>query len=720
MFGKTFLVSISLISLAWIGYVAYDLLNDAHLLHPEVVFSEADGNILIINRSQEVDITQLDFAIPEKSKVLVEQLLATVLPNEQLFISQKRNIVLVKNTTFWTDELLTKYLNQKGLANERLENNWMVNATFELSFDKNNLLFKSKNETLIKETEHEWPLWDPLASASIIHLNKPLKSTNIYFKADGTIAYETNIGKALTGKKVDDGDLFSQELPASCTNYHFISKDYALETNYLKTSSPLYEWMEDGFVLFDYQGEACLMSDDNKMTEPTNLLSSNENTDFYQEKLVTSPYFENGFYLTQVGDKIVLSSNQETLNKIKADYQLGKTLALNETAFQAIFAKMPKKVSERLIASSQKVALSTYQNLVIKTVLVAETSTESTPKIVETIETQNYTSFGIQGSLIQLVQGQTATYAFTNANRLLGIQHQQQQFQFNLDANLLGEAKEIDAFSNGSSYLFFNTKNKLYLLDNKGNNASGFPLEIPCTNIASTYKWNNKSNFLIVNINNELLQIDDKGRILKKLKLNCGEVKNEIDVYRAQGKLIANIRGDKEFVTVDLDRNKILKKHPKISHESLAIKTASGFDYYFINEKGLQRINSNYESIAVLPGADLKNMKRIKLPNQQFITCHNGSTIFILDQNASIKKVNVNIKDIEDYDVLIQDNQVKAIAILDGVQNKITVLNANGKVLNSKAFEGKDKVKLSINRNQLSLTSSIQDNLVQYFDVLNQ
>jgi hypothetical protein len=337
---------------------------------------------------------------------------------------------------------------------------------------------------------------------------------------------------------------------------------------------------------------------------------------------------------------------------------------------------------------------------------------------VKADETQHYSSFGIQGSLIQLVQGQAATYAFTNANRLLGIQNQQQQFQFNLDASILGEAKEIDAFSNGSSYLFFNTKNKVYLLDSKGNNANNFPLEIPCSNIASTYKWNNKSNFLVVNINNELLQIDDKGRILKKLKLNCGEVKNEVDVYRSQGKLIANIRGEKEFITVDLDKNKVLKRHPKISNEAHAIKTALGYDYYFINQKGVQRNNSNFQSASILQVDGLKNFKRIKFLNQQYLIAHNESSIFIIDQNGSVRKILVNTKDLEDYDILFQNNEVKAIAILDGVDNKISIYDVNGIPLSKEAFEGKNRIKLSIYRNKLCLTTSLQDNLVQYYDII--
>lgn len=721
MFGKTFLVSISVISLLWIGYVAYDLLNDEHLLHPEVVFSEQDGDILIVNRSQELDASQLDFKIPEKSQALVAQLLASTFPNEQLYISQKRNLILVKNTRFWTNELLKQYLNHKNISYQEIGDYCLVNSKYELSFNKNNLLFKAKNENLVKHDEQDWPLWDPLASASIIHLNKPLKSTNIYFKADGTIAYETNIGNEVVSKKVDDSDLFSQELPANCSNYHFIEKEYAIKLNYLETTSPLYEWMEDGFVLFDYKGAKCLMSDDNKMTEASNLLPSANTNAKYETDVLSQQvnYFENGFYLDQVGDKIILSSSKETINKITADYQLGNTLALDEISFHTIFAKMPKKVSERRVESTQKIALSTYKNLVIKTVL--HTGSISDSKTIATVQKavkENYASFGIQGDLVQLLAGQSAIYAFSNANRLLSLQQKKVQLQFSLDGSLMGEAKELDVFNTGTNQVLFNTKNSIYLIDSKGSSLSGFPLEIPCSNVVSTYKWNNKSNFLVVNINNELLQIDDKGRILKKLKLNCGEVKNEVDVYRSQGKLIANIRGEKEFITVDLDRNKILKKHPKIDHNSMAIKVATGFDYYWIDNKGLQRINSAQQHASVLAGTELKNLKRIKLSDQQFVMCHNGTTIFLIDQNGTVKKTAVNVQDIEDYDILIKDGQVKALAVLDGVQNKISILNNKGELLSKQTFDGKNKVKLSMNGNQVNLTTSLQNNLIQYFDVI--
>lgn len=722
MFGKTFLISISIISLLWIGYVAYDLLNDEHLLNPEIVFSKQDGDILIVNRSNELDVTKLDFKIPEKSQALVAQLLESSFPTEQLFISKKRNLILVKNNRFWTSELLKQYLNHKNVSYQEIGDYYTVNSTFELSFNKNYLLFTAKNENFVKHKEQEWPLWDPLASVSIIHLNKPLKSTNIYFKTDGTIAYETNIGNEVVSKKVDDEDLFSKELPSNCSNYHFIEKEFAVKLNYLETTSPLYEWMEDGFVLFDYEGAKCLMSDDNKMTEATNLLPSVDVNEMYEEDVLSQQfnYFENGFYMDQVGDKIILSSSIETINKITADYQLGNTLALNENAIFAIFAKMPKKVSERKVESTQIFALSTYKNLVIKTVLHNVSISDSRTNLADQkAEQDKYASYGIQGDLLQLLAGQSVVYAFSNANRMLSVQQKKVQLQLSLDGSLLGEAKELDVFGNGTNQLLFNTKNSIYLIDAKGTSLSGFPLEIPCSNVVSTYKWNNKSNFLVINTNNELVQINDKGRILKKLKLNCGEVKNDVDVYRLQGKLIANVRGEKEFITIDLDRNKVLKKYPKIEPTGMAIKVATGFDYYFLDNKGLQRIISSQQYTSVIAGSNLKNLKRIKLSDQQFITCHNGMTIFLIDQNGAVKKIAVNTQDIDDYDVLIKDGQIKALAVLDGVQNKISILNNKGQLLTKQTFDGKNKVKLSLNENQVTLTSSLQNNLIQYFDVVN-
>src|SRR5690606_391389 len=135
--------------------------------------------------------------------------------------------------------------------------NFKLKNKFSAFYKKNYLLITTE-KSFDSHRENEWPLWDNKASASIVHLSHPLKSTNIYFKADNTISYQTKYGKDFKSKKIDDRDLFAQYLPASIENYHFIEKEYAKNTKFLAQESSIYQWMEDGMVIFTYRNTPCI------------------------------------------------------------------------------------------------------------------------------------------------------------------------------------------------------------------------------------------------------------------------------------------------------------------------------------------------------------------------------------------------------------------------------------------------------------------------------
>ena len=56
MINRVLLALILLTSIAWIGYVSSDILNDNNNYSPNHLFGEQDGQLLIINRPTEIDL----------------------------------------------------------------------------------------------------------------------------------------------------------------------------------------------------------------------------------------------------------------------------------------------------------------------------------------------------------------------------------------------------------------------------------------------------------------------------------------------------------------------------------------------------------------------------------------------------------------------------------------------------------------------------------------
>ena len=738
MFARFFLLTLSVISLIWIVFIGYDLLDQKDNISPQAIFSDKDGEILIINRSSEVLLEELSCKINPEITAIFSQLLKNVFPNERFYVSEKRAILLVESPNIWTKKGVQKYFETKGIKIALpTEKQFSLQNGLSCTFKKNHLLIsktaliQAQNK---KNLEKEWPLWDNKASASIIHLSNPLKSTNIYFKENGTISYQTKYGPILKSKKVDDEDLFSQFVPSDVENYHFIEKEFALNTHYLKEKSPLYQWMDEGMIEFTYQNSACLLSDYNKVIDPISLLDEGNQSENLSNKFTGIQLTKNfpkkiskGFYIGKVADKVIVSERKEVLEKIIADYQLGNTLALNPEKAKSIFYKMPKKVSERNTIMGKTFSLSSYKNLLIKTQLYsAENQTEdeesdaSSTSAANGVEKTENNSFSHAGQIETFLGNGTVVFCISNQNEIIAISNKKQLWKQKLEGQIIGKGKLIDVNENGSLQLLINTSEKIYLFNNQGSNVNEFPLSVKSINAVSFYRWNNKTNFLVVNNANELVQIDQNGRILKKLKVSNSNIKNEIDVFKNGKILTALVSGDSKTQLIDIERNRDTKKSVSLPKERIQLKNASGFYYFEQTKKGLIRYDQAGNQSTILASSTVKNLKKIYRGKETLICFQDRNTIFVLNENGTIsQKFTTTINEIENFDVITSTNGNTYIAVIDEIENNVYIFDSKGKKLNEKAFEGKGKVKLSDDNGKLTLSTLIENYVVQYYDVLD-
>ncbi|MCW5920917.1 MAG: DUF3352 domain-containing protein [Saprospiraceae bacterium] len=87
-----------------------------------------------------------------------------------------------------------------------------------------------------------------------------------------------------------------------------------------------------------------------------------------------------------------------------------------------------------------------------------------------------------------------------------------------MEEPILGAVQGIDFWGNGSLFFLFNTANRIWLLDDKGHDAQGFPLELlsPATNgvTAVDFDNNSKYSYFIACANGNLYGYDQFGRPL--------------------------------------------------------------------------------------------------------------------------------------------------------------------------------------------------------------
>jgi hypothetical protein len=735
MFNRVFLFVIGIISIAWITYVGFDLLDRSDKITPQNIFDSRDGEILIVNRTKELDLNQLDFKIQSEFKVWMDTLLATPFPNERIFVSRKRPLIVVELPVIWSETVANKYFKSKNITLSKVnEDEFTIGNGIKVRFQRNFLLI-SKSEIEPTEESLEWPLWDKKATVSIIQLNQPLLSTDVYFKTDGTVSYQTKYSKNINSKKVDDQDLFAEVLPNKLKNYHFYEKKFALSSEVISAESPLFKWAESGYVSFEYQGKKCIVSDYLSGQDPFVVISeemsnadtmTNASTRQYRKIQLTKSFPSNvskGFYMMYLADKVVISESKETCQAIVADYELGKTVALTENIKNAIYQKLPKKVSERFISGNIAFAQSAYQNILIKTQIFRLMVEEQELEEVEIPKEMSW-SQTIDGRVIQFLGRGNQQYIWTSAGKLVSISNKQLRWKINVEGTLISDPQFIEWQGNVANVILFNTDSKIYLINESGQNIAGFPFQVDnnATNGATFFKSKNGGNLVVMDEREQLLHIDSRGKLINSLKMKVGNVKNPVDVFMQKGNLIAVVAGSAKTQTVNLQKHKIVKAHESMPQDRISVSSENGPNYFAVQNGSLKKMDYTGKETVLANYPNAKQFRLIEGKNFSYLAFISYNKIHVLNQQGvKLFQFDIPFKELASYDVITLQNGKTFVAMIDAIENNLFVLDRSGRNYTPKPLEGKEQVILSEKgNNNLVVTTSGSGFVVQYFDVLKQ
>ncbi len=732
MFNRILLILLCSLSLGWILYVGYDVFYKTDRLNPELIFSPTDKDVLVINRTDEFFTTEIPFTIHSEIAELAQKFIETP-RNERIFLSKERPIILVESPNYWNKNAVAKYLERKGIEYTEKDNQFSIGA-FQIRF-KYHFLLVAKKELKKNNADFILPSWDKKATAVIIHkVDENPYLTEIYQQENGQITYQTTFDNRLKSEKTDDKNVFAPYIPADISSYHFYEKNYAIENNFLTEKSVMTEWMQYGYVVFDYHGNSVIVTDSKVGEDPLNTLNSRygkdtltfkDNSHIKNVKL-TETFPTNtvkGFYLTRVGDKVIFSEDLNVNKKILADYELGNTLLLNIEKSENVYGKLPYKVSERYVSSTDYYAVSSYSNISTKYVVQnATTGNAKTPSTEQTnLVASHHFIVPINGTVVQAVGKGNQQYFLTSTNQLFAVNNGKTIWNISLDGKIIGDIKLVDYKGIGKIHLLLNTSKKIYLLTEQGINVleNQFAPKQEFLNEVNLYSWKNQSN---------LIYIDEKGKIkntkiakgnIHTISTSAGSTTKKIEVFAQNSRLIGVVTGDKASETIDLDRFKAVKKHPVITPDAIRYK-ASGVCYFIYHQDG-RVLKTDYTSSKSILG-DYKTIRLLKntiIDNKNYISFISSNTLYLYnEEGALMKKVVISNSDLQDYDICFINNKLY-IAFLDGLENKVIITNETGTILR-KDLEGKNFVFLSNSKNQLNILSEGNGYVVQYYNVLQK
>ncbi|MCF6366357.1 MAG: hypothetical protein L3J35_09155 [Bacteroidales bacterium] len=184
-----------------------------------------------------------------------------------------------------------------------------------------------------------------------------------------------------------------------------------------------------------------------------------------------------------------------------------------------------------------------------------------------------------------------------------------------LDGRIISNIYQIDFYENNKLQLIFNTKNKIYCIDRKGNWLDGYPvvLKSPATNGISIFDYDQDKNYriFVATKNKKVSLYNKEGKIIEgwNFKKTENVVAGKIKHFRNK---------DKDYI-VFRDNSKL----------------------YILNRKGEKRVSPE-ANIPLSEKSDIYFSQDNSLSKAHFSVTNPSGTVYSIFENGKIKKETIN------------------------------------------------------------------------------
>ncbi len=720
MFARYFFIILALISCAWIGYVAMDLVNKKEAYSPTTLFGKEDEQLLVINQLKEFEWEDYHFQTTSKNKTILAELFSNGLEFKSVFISAKRNHFLVESTVNWTMNEITRIFNQAKIPFEKLSFKSLKAEGYTVKFVKNYLYFALEDYSTSRI--ENWIQFDKKSSASILTLSDNFAVTEIYKSDNNTLEFNTTNDKQVKGREINDFDLFSIAVPSDLESYHFYERDYLGSIDLLFKNSPMFTWIDKGFVEIEYKGERVIISDFKEGQEPLNVLydfkneqTENDSHDHFTGITLTKDFpksKQKGFHIYAMNGFVVISESQSICEDVVADNKLEKTLATDSETSNALFSYLPKRVSERKVNRNEKFSKTIYKSRILETHLASKASAkgEETEKEEEipsiTMDTdgfiEDFIAFNGGGNIVSL----------TKDGRLKSFQNGKAVWSKLVSGRMIGKIQQI---MDGKTFVI-TCNNSIHVLDIQGNYKFGGIINIaskPAAQPAHFYRYKGREFLVYPTRNGEIVTLNSDGKQHSIIGTKMTDISAEIDSWISQNKLFYGIRNTTTFKMFEVDKRREHRSF-SIPGETQSITTSNEL-IQFAKEKG-KLVSFNQKGIKTelptsISGTLVKIYDNLLI---DYLCAFQSNHVVILDNKGTLKtSFNVDFTSIDGVSITTINSR-SYVSVIDGLENNVYLYDLNGRKLPQTKLEGSKKCVLSTQGNHLILTSIIENYIVQY------
>jgi hypothetical protein len=720
MFGKYILYTIGFICIIWIGYVGMDIIDKENEFSPTALFGEKDGEILIINRLSENPFQKTGFKTTEENKRIINALIPWLGKDDLLIISKNQNHIYIDNKENWTKEDILKLFKNAKLPIQFNKFKTFCSNNYTGKYAQS-ILYLSTKSVLKSNNKFDWSIHDTKASANCIKFfDNQFSITDIYIKGEDKIEYISLTSNLMKGKQIEDEQLFSIALPNSIGNYHFYEKSFYGSLDAKFNMSVFNEWIENGFVEFNFNNEKVIISDYKDGQNPILILNDlikNQNESDKEEEgefkniQLTKNFpsnLQNGFFIKIMDDFVVISESKNACNQVVADYRLGNTLALKKERLNYFYSDLPRKVSERFIEKDIKYSKTKFKNKIFETHLKAKEVNNQNPSEKASISMQ----VGMEIEDFKVLNGKGNIIVLTKNGELLSYKNGEKSWHKEIKGYPIGEIREVQL--NGEINYLVTTSKEIHIFNSDGFEENGFPIKLQTNATNEATFFNNKGTncLAIANEKNEIVVYNFKGNVIANLKSGLTLIKKPIDIWTSKNIMFMGAKDEYSYAMFNLLKKKEYRRFaiPNNTHsiclENELVQFAmEGIDLIKIDQNGIKT------KIKSFPGGKILKTS-LELETPLIVIQAGNEVIYMNAQNEIYIRQLLNFGEL-DYVSISENYGSIYVTAIDGIGNNIYLYN-NNEQINKKAVDGKHIVRTSFYNYNALITSIVDEFIVQY------
>ena len=711
MKNRIALIFIGAIGLIWISFVSFDLLKSENSSDFKSYFNETDEQIIAIHELNEIDRNLDNFILPASSEAVLFSL-APKINSASFFLSSSRPLIVIERKENW-NKINVEQLFKDGIHPFKLE------GTRSFSFGKYSGEFSKKQLVLYAcdvniSTKNIFNVDTKASYSKINFTHSSIEIIDVYKKNNSTYFYKKTLLGKNECKKLDDRKLFASILPEKFSSYSFYEKVYLAKKDAQFKNSPFYNWMENGIVILKSNDQYIAIFDFKEGQNPIQNLNEKYgkeelNEDYASfEKLKFTSLFEDRenstLHLAESDGFCLASYDKSLIDEVLTEIKLGHSLSQNESKTIEVYGYLPKKVSCRIIDSTNSKAISVFgKNAVEISYFQNDIPVEKETKNDREYFAMNpgekvldFACFNERGNVI----------ALTESKKLVGYINGLRKWERSVLGNTSLQSHPTD---NNLVCVF--TNKECQMIDMYGKIVFRFSSE---KNICpESYKSKMKTEFIIVNSKNNFSVVNDKGTTIKQF--SCTGDIQEFAVQKIYNKNMAIVITNSMFYTIDLDKRKTLNKIAIDSTFSL-LKGKNLLVAVSLNKGEMNTIDINGNKKTFSVGNYTKICAAYPENEGYSIILQNGNKIGVFDiqgRRKWVKKFELN--ELTLVNSFQNKNGRRILTIFDGIENQLYLCDSKGNVLSENSLHAEQKTVVSgFGTAGFSITTFLGNYLIQY------